>query len=281
MVVSTPLVQHLQQLIAFLAILLGPLPLCVSLALTTKSGQERLALSHSVLSVLVGWCVTQTSIGLLLGALHVLTFGALILSELSAFIAGLACYAYVRRHVWSCSLRSLLRSSHPFSAVELLILGAVFVVGASLSVRVVTQPIVEYDSLAYHLPVMAKWQQEASFKMLDQFGQISRYPYNWEVLCTLFLLPFREDFLVACPNVIAWVLLGLSVYLLSVRIGASKVQGMAASVLLLTVPILMDQVNTMRVDIPLAAFFMVSLYFVDLYGQTASPSTFALSLIHI
>lgn len=270
--------QHLWELIIFLAILLGPLPLCLSLILITESGQERPTLSHCVLVLLVGWCIIETCIGLLLGIVQRLTLSAVLMSELFSFLAGITFYAYIRRHIPSFSFRNLLRLSQPLSNIKVLILGAIFFVGASLLERLVTQPIFEYDSLAYHLPVMAKWYQEASFTMLDQLHQISRYPYNWEVLCTLFLMPFREDFLVACPNLIAWALLGLAVYLLSIKIGASRIYSMASSFLVLTLPILIEQVNTMRVDIPFAAFFMVSLYFVVLYDQTQSFSYFALLL---
>ncbi|MBD0309761.1 MAG: hypothetical protein ICV80_17145, partial [Microcoleus sp. T1-bin1] len=100
----------------------------------------------------------------------------------------------------------------------------------------------------------------------------------WHVLSALCLLPFREDFLTAFPMLIAWVLEGIAVYLLSVKFGATRIHGMAAASLVLTVPMMLNQVNTIQPDLPLAAIFTVGLYLGLSYHSSRSQSELSLFL---
>jgi hypothetical protein len=131
-----------------------------------------------------------------------------------------------------------------------------------------TVPITDWDSLWFHLPALARWYQTASFSFLDEAGEIIydhpvafSYPHGWHVISALFLMPFQEDFLVTFPMLIAWVIMGLSVYLLSLKFGAKRVFAMGATALVLTIPFFIRIVNTLHIDLPLAAFFMAGLYF--------------------
>jgi hypothetical protein len=122
--------------------------------------------------------------------------------------------------------------------------------------------------------------------MLDQAGNLiiadhgnpARYPYNWQVLCTLFLMPFREDFLVTFPMLISWAILGLSIYLLSVKIGRKRIYALAAASLVLTLPLVLNQVNTMHIDLPFGSFFIAALYFAFSYHKTRLSTDFLLFL---
>ncbi|MGL5065621.1 MAG: hypothetical protein ACRC62_37095, partial [Microcoleus sp.] len=87
-----------------------------------------------------------------------------------------------------------------------------------------------------------------------------------------------EDFLAALPLLIAWILQGLAVYLVSVKLGANRFYSMAASCLVLTVPMLLNQVNTIHPDLPLAAIFTISLYFGISYYKSRAASELALCL---
>src|SRR5439155_59092 len=108
--------------------------------------------------------------------------------------------------------------------------------------------------------------------------QIGRYPFPGELLCTLFLMPFHEDFLVALPNLIAWLIFGLATYLVAVELGARRIHALTAAFLLLAMPMARKHVDTMHVDLPLAAFFMASLYFAFACETTRSRATGALCL---
>ncbi len=276
------MVRHLCDCVLCLVIVLAPLPLCLSLTLLTENGKERIGFIHGWLTLLTAWCIIETSLGVLLGIFHHLTLGAVLTSELLVFVCGVVVWLSLRRRVSLCSIASLLTWRRPLNNLETLVVGAIAFVGCALLWRIATRPITEYDSLSFHLPVMAKWYQTSSFTMLEQFYNLksyspqSMYPYSWEVLCTLFLMPFREDFLAAFPNLIAWMILGLSIYLLSLHVGASRIQSMAASALVLTLPNLVKNVNTLHIDLPFAAFFMVSLYFAVAYHRTRSVSYLAL-----
>lgn len=275
------LLQHIWQLVTFALLLAGPVPLCLSLILLARKKKERSTPVQCVLVFLVGWCVIETCIALFLGAVHRLTFRSVLFSETVLFLLGIAVFVYLKRRVPSLSSLRLPKVEEPFSHLENLILTSALCVGLVLFWRLATHPIVEYDSLGYHLPFMANWYQKASLVMLDQFyfpQYPSTYPYNWEALCTLFLMPFHEDFLVAFPNLIAWALLGVSVYLLSLEMGATRAKSMAAAVLVLTVPLVAGHVNEMHVDLPFAAMFMSALYFALLYFRTRVLVYFALSL---
>ncbi|MBD2777380.1 phospholipid carrier-dependent glycosyltransferase [Iningainema tapete] len=207
------------------------------------------------------------------------TLNAVLLFELIIFLLGLKICSPVKYDQWR-ALKNALRINQPLSKLEILIITAISSVGLILLHCLATQPIVDYDSLWYHLPIMARWYQEAAFVRLVEFTQptgdwiaeqMGYYPYNWEILCTLFFMPFREDFLVTFPNLIAWIILGLAVYLLSVEVGAKRIYAMAASTLVMTIPTVILQVNTLHIDLPFASFFTASLYFGLLYNRTNSP----------
>lgn len=285
------LMQHLWESVVFLLILLGPLPLCLSVIVTLESGKARSSPTHCWLVLLTCWSIIETCIGLFLGFVKQFTPSGVLISELILFLAGLIFFKYVKRQT-SSSFSKWLVLTQPLSRHETLIVGAVACVGLALLWRLAAEPITDYDSLMYHLPTMANWYQTASFTMMEQFDPTrgnpakwkefvdmnSRFPYNWEVLCALFLIPFKEDFLVAFPNLIAWVLLGLSVYLLCSKIGVSRIPAMASSAFVLTLPLVIYNVHSMHVDLPLGSFFMVSLYLALCYNLTRTLHYFALFL---
>jgi len=273
--------KHIWELATFALLLAGPVPLCLSLILLGRKKTERSTPVQCALIVVVAWCAIETSIALLLGAVHRLTFGRVLFSEALLFLVGMTVFLYLRRRVPSLAALRLPKVAEPFGHLESLIVLSVLCVGVELLWGLATHPIVEYDSLGYHLPFMANWYQKAALVMLDQFyfpHYPSTYPYNWEALCTLFLMPFREDFLVAFPNLIAWAVLGVSVYLLSLEMGATRAKSMAAAALVLTVPLVAGHVNEMHVDLPFAAMFVSALYFALLYLRTRVFAYLALSL---
>jgi len=207
-----------------------------------------------------------------------LGLGGVLLGEAVAFLVGLAVPAGRRR-------LEVLRAARPhFVWPEHVLVFAFGALGLTLLVRLATAPITDYDSLAYHLPAMAKWYQVHALVTPEPIdasrfaAQVGRYPFDWEVLCTLFLLPFREDFLVAVPNLLAWLIFGLATYLLAVELGARRMHALAAAFLLLAMPITRRQVDTMHVDLPLASFFMAGLYFAFAGATTPSPAAAALCL---
>ncbi|MBW4495138.1 MAG: glycosyltransferase family 39 protein [Oscillatoria princeps RMCB-10] len=278
------LFKHLWELMLFLIILGGPLPLCLSIVLKNARQTQAYSFAHSWLLIGTAWSLLQVLTGLFLGSIRQFHVAALILSEILIFAAGTLSLLRMSRRA-PLSWRNLMTVSRQFNKKELLVAGSLSFVGLILLAKLATVPVTYYDSLWFHLPPMARWYQTHYFTLLDPAGywifehqDAKVYPYNWEVLCALFLMPFGEDFLVCLPALIAWLLLGLSVYLLSRQFGATRYHSMAASSLVLTVPYIIDQVNTIHIDLPLASFYMACLYLALSYHRSRSATELALLL---
>jgi hypothetical protein len=242
------LAQHLGELILFLVILVGPLPLAFSLILIDNDGKEPPNLPHYLLVLLTSWCVIETCIGLLLGTIKHLELNSVLVSESVVFLAGILLLIYLRRNISFFSFNKFMRLGQRLNNFETLIIGSISFVGVIILERLMTLPITEYDSLWWKLPVTVRFYQTASVTWLNAVDHpilpeqesLVKNTFDWHVLCTLFLMPFREDFLVTFPMLIAWLILGLSVYLLSIKVGAMRIYAMAASVLVLTVPLCLN-----------------------------------------
>lgn len=277
--------QHLWELILFLIIVVCPIPLSLSLAFENQKENKNYSFPHFLLVLLTGWSIAQVCIGLILGSAERLNISAVIIAEILICAIGLI-VIYAKNHTaFTFSQWQIPQLQQPLGQSEYLIIGAAAFAGFVLWETLATKPTTNYDSLWFHLPAIARWYQTNSFTLLDVAGnwifeheQARVYPYNWHVLSALCLLPFREDFLTAFPQLIAWVLEGIAVYLLSVKFGATRIHGMAAASLVLTVPMVINQVNTIHPDLPLAAIFTVGLYLGLSYHSSRSQSELSLFL---
>jgi hypothetical protein len=277
--------QHLWELILFLIIVFGPIPLSLSLAFENQNENKNYSFPHFLLVLLTGWSIAQVCIGLILGSAERLNISAVIIAEILICAIGLI-LIYAKNHTaFTFSQWQIPQIKQPLGQSEYLIIGAAAFAGFVLWETLATKPTTNYDSLWFHLPAIARWYQTHSFTLLDAAGnwifdheQARLYPYNWHVLSALCLIPFGEDFLTAFPLLIAWVLEGIAVYLLSVKFGATRIHGMAAASLVLTVPMVINQVNTIHPDLPLAAIFTVGLYLGLSYHSSRSQSELSLFL---
>jgi hypothetical protein len=277
--------QHLWEFSLFLIILIGPIPLCLSLAFGNHQENNNYSFAHFLLVLLTTWTIVQVSTGLILGSCDRLNISAIILAEILIFAIASSLIYYKKISNLSSLNWQIPQLKQPLNKGEWLIIISVALVGLLLFGNLATKPTTNYDSLWFHLPVIARWYQTGSLTLLDAAGnwifdqeQARVYPYNWHVLSALCLIPFREDFLTAFPLLIAWVLEGISVYLLSIKFGATRIHGMAASSLVLTAPMMLNQVNTMHPDLPLAAIFTVALYWGLSYYKSRDLSELSLFL---
>ncbi|WP_242715983.1 hypothetical protein [Microcoleus vaginatus] len=277
--------QHLWELILFLIILVGPIPLSLSLAFENQKENNNYSFPHFLLVLLTGWSIAQVCTGLILGSADRLNIAGVIIAEILICAIGFI-LIYTQNHkTFTFSESPIPKLKRPLGLSEFLIIFATAVAGFLLLETLATKPTTNYDSLWFHLPAIARWYQTHSFTLLDAAGnwifeqeQARVYPYNWHVLSALCVIPFKEDFLAAFPLVIAWVLEGIAVYLLSVKFGATRLHGMAAASLVLTVPMMLNQVNTIHPDLPLAAIFTVGLYLGLSYHSSRSQSELSLFL---
>lgn len=278
------IIKHLWELILFLTILVGPLPLSLLFALDNQKEKDNSSSAHFWLVILTVSSIIEISLGLILGTFEKLTLNTVIFSEIIIFIIGFI-LIIAKRYSFSFVLQKLPKLKQPLNRMELLIVSSAAAVALVLLLIIATKPITNYDSLWFHLPAISRWYQTGALTLLDSTGNwifdhqdAIVYPYNWHILNLLCVLPFGEDFLVAVPQLIAWIIQGISVYLLSIYFGASRLNSMAASSLLLTVPMMINQVNTIHIDLPLSALFTVSLYFALSYYSRRNISDFALFL---
>jgi hypothetical protein len=277
--------QHLWELILFLIIVVGPVPLSLSLAFENQNENNNCSFPHFLLVLLTGWSIAQVCIGLILGSAERLNISAVLIVEILICAIGLI-LIYAKNHRnFTFSQRLIPKLKQPLGSSERLIIVAAAVAGFVLWDTLASKPTTNYDSLWFHLPAIARWYQTHSFTLLDAAGnwifeqeQAKVYPYNWHVLSVLCLIPFKEDFFATFPLLIAWVLEGIAVYLLSVKFGATRIHAMAASSLVLTVPMVLNQVNTIHPDLPLAAIFTVGLYLGFSYHSSRSQSELSLFL---
>ena len=279
------LVQHLWELILFLIILISPIPLCLYISFEHQKENSNYSFAHFLVVVLTGWSILQVSTGLILGSCDRLDIYSIILAEFAIVIFGLSLIYYKKSRGFSVIDWRDILPQKVLSLGEWLIIFSVVLVGLVLLGNLATKPTTNYDSLWFHLPVIVRWYQTSSLTLLDAAGnwifeqeQAKVYPYNWHILSALCLIPFREDFLAAFPLLIAWIIQGLSVYLLSVKFGSTRIHGMAASALVLTVPMMLNQVNTIHPDLPLSAIFTVGLYLGLSYYKSRSLSELSLFL---
>lgn len=279
------IVQHLWELTLFLIIVVSPIPLSLSLAFENQKENNNYSFPHFILVLLTGWSIIQVCTGLILGSADRLNLAQVIIAEMLICAIGLI-LIYAKNHrAFTFWQRQIPQLKQPLGKSELLIISAAAFAGFVLWETLATKPTTNYDSLWFHLPAIARWYQTHSLTLLDPAGnwifdheQARLYPYNWHILSALCVLPFREDFLTAFPSLIAWVLEGISVYLLSIKFGATRIHGMAAASLVLTVPMVLNQVNTIHPDLPLAAIFTVGLYLGLSYHSSRSPSELSLFL---
>ncbi|MGB3264512.1 MAG: hypothetical protein WBA89_11180 [Microcoleus sp.] len=259
--------QHLWELTLFLIIVFGPIPLSLFLAFENQKANSNCSLAHFMLVILTGWSIIQVCTGLILGSADRLNLAQVIIAEILICAIGTIPIYTKKNRAFTLSHWQIPKLKQPLNNSEILIILTAAFAGIVLCYTLATKPTTNYDSLWFHLSAIARWYQTHSFTLLDAAGnwifeqeQARVYPYNWHVLSALCVFPFKEDFLAAFPLLIAWVIEGIAVYLLSVKFGATRIHAMAASTLVLTVPMVLNQINTIHPDLPLAAIFTVGLY---------------------
>lgn len=246
---------------------IGPLPLCWALLTNAQPPGAAHHVAHQLLSGALLWCGLQMSLATLLAALGTFRLEPVLMTEGALLLLGIL-LAYSS---WTLAVSR--RSSLQYQPIEprmdwyataLLLwlppLTAAFTV-LILFGNLTSQPITDYDSLYYHLPFIAALHSTGGLSTPAVPAIVAWYPYGWETLCALFVLPFGEDLVVALPNLLAWTILGMAIYLLAQRGSESSPLAAMVALLALTQPLVLDQINTIRVDLALAAFFAAGLYF--------------------
>jgi hypothetical protein len=240
------------ELAAVAAVALGPTPLA---AMFAGCGPAR-GSAERWLAVLVAWCALQTALGIGLAAAGLLGLLPLLLAEAALFAAGV--------HLGRRAGRAPHLDGDAGAARDpyaLVVLGAIGVLGIDLGIRLVFQPLADHDSLGYHLPALARWVQAGGLVPLERVDQAAHYPYSWELLAALLVLPVGQDLLVAVPNLIAWAILGLAIVAAAMRLGAPRPHALTGAFCVLALELTRATTHSTHVDLALAAFFLSSVAF--------------------
>ncbi len=273
------LTQHLRDLLFLALVIAGPLPGSLLALFLIQRRSQPGGIAHALVIVLFCWCAIGAAIAIALGLTHHLTSNWIGLAEGGAGVFGLLALAYARRSGVRLSLPSLPSGADRPSLAEVLMLAAACCLGIELCWRVCAQPMTDWDTLAYHLPAMATWRQTGWFTPLEQYrGLQGFYPYTWEALCSLFLVPFPEDSFVGLPNLVAWGLLGIGICATSRQLGATRTASLAAGVLAFSITDAATLANSMHVDLQLASFLVIGAYFGLRYSGTSELGYLALWL---
>jgi hypothetical protein len=253
-VVLAQLPQHLLALVVLGLIVVAPVPLSLAFA-SSHLGRRPAGRVEWAIVAATSWLSLQSFLVLGLGLLRRLTTGHVLGAEI--ILLGLGVVVLVgRRDV----LAMLPTGRGRPAGAEVGILVALVTVGVWLLHHTITTPVRDYDSLAYHLPAVASWYRTGTLDMLGQ-GSVDYYPYDFELLALLFVLPFHGHFVVGLAQLLAWSLFGLAIYATATRLGARPLHGLLAASLALMQPIVLRLAgDTLQVDLAFAAAFMVTVY---------------------
>ncbi len=239
---------------------LGPLPLALWLAsalgaqarINQVSGQHSLVLLSSALY----WLLLQSTLATFMAVSGTFTLTSLLLGNVVWLFLGLGCRWLAPQPLPLLQAARNVNWQGLGIRFGLLYLTLCFV-GLLLLGNLLLQPITDYDSLYYHLPFVANLHATGSIMgdpMADSVAPVvAWYPYGWETLGALLILPAKNDLFVALPNLLVWGLYGLGTYRLARQLGVRPMAAIAPVLLLLTQPLVLDQLNSLRVDLALGA----------------------------
>ncbi len=167
------MIDYLWQFVSFLLIVFGPVPCVVAITRLRRCAVGTPCLSHDCLMALTAWCAMEVLIGLLLGSMQCLRLNALLLSEAALLLAGTAALYYVR-------CRPLVRQEHSLPKEfdsSLFLMGILMLIGTGLLWSMLISPIIDFDSLWYHLPTIVDWYQSGTLSLSDHDTMPAYYPY--------------------------------------------------------------------------------------------------------
>lgn len=121
----------------------------------------------------------------------------------------------------------------------------------------------EYDTIAYHMPIVVEWlQAESLWKIFYAVwgGPLGYYPSNHELLLSWLILPFGNDYL---ANLLNFPIIGVMVvviYKILREMNVDAFLAWMAGALVMVMPIFLRQFGTGQVDLLMALGVLISWY---------------------
>lgn len=158
---------------------------------------------------------------------------------------------------------------------------AVAAVGAGLLAVCLGRPATGLDTLQYHYPLVAHWLDVGNLTTPKVFSvgiEPWFYPANGELLEHWTVAWFHQDFLI---SLVSWATFGLTaatVIGLCRRLGAGLVTGLLAALAVLSIPVIWgSQLRSGQVDLLVAAFLLLAVYFGLAWWQSPNVTDAALA----
>lgn len=144
------------------------------------------------------------------------------------------------------------------------IFGFLVVFGAVEFFNALVQFPWEYDTIAYHMPILVEWLQSKS--LWDVFyavwgGPLGYYPSNHELLLGWFVLPFGQDSLVNLFNFGVIAVMIVVIYKILKELEVDDFLAWLAGALVMVMPIFLRQMGTGQVDLLMALGVLIAWYY--------------------
>jgi hypothetical protein len=271
----------LLRLLFLLLVATGGVPFCLYLVARIERGvREGISVGSRWLLLILFWCALNISLGLVVGALQQYRAMAVFLGELALLVPGAWLLWRARLLNWQVWEKRLFAVQPELGTAEKLILSLLLGLTIWQVWIIVSQPMTDYDSLMYHLPNIAQWHSTGELNTLDQFRFTnSRFPFGWEVLAGLFGFPFESDIAVGLPGLLAWALWGIAIVVAGVHLGARRISALSAAALVMVMPLVLENLHTLHVEVVFAALFTAGLCMALLYARLRSPVFLYLELL--
>ncbi|MDP3975297.1 MAG: hypothetical protein Q8P95_00080, partial [bacterium] len=145
----------------------------------------------------------------------------------------------------------------------------------------------EYDSLAYHLPIVIEWVKSESLWNIFYAawgGPLGYYPSHHELLLSWLVLPFGNDYLVNVMNFLVLGVMVVAVYKILIELGLKEFLAWLGSALVMMMPVFLGQLGTSQVDVLLALGVLLSWYYLlrthkRQDGQLLMPVSLSMALV--
>lgn len=122
----------------------------------------------------------------------------------------------------------------------------------------------EYDTIAYHMPIVVEWLQAGSLWEIFYAvwgGPLGYYPSNHELLLAWLMLPFGNDLLVNVANFGVIGVLVIVMYKILKEMGVADFLAWMSGALVMVMPIFLRQMGTGQVDILMALGIVIAWYY--------------------
>lgn len=133
----------------------------------------------------------------------------------------------------------------------------------------------EYDNLAYHLPIVVEWLKLGHMREIfySPFaGPLGYYPSNFELLDLWTFLLWKGDLLVNHINLPLSAFLAFALFQMGRAWNFKSTESALLILLFFSLPVVFHQVGTPQVDLFFCLTFVLSCYFLNEYSKNKSLS---------